>query len=491
MPLIPSVVPGLVMLLIGLIGVDRAVLSWDEVATADVARRSAGQIWHLLHTVDAVFAPYYLLMRGWTAVAGNTVVDLRLPSIIAMAGAVAAAGELGRRLFNAAVGLVAGVVLCMMPNTSRYAEEARPYAIACLFAGVAILLLYRALDRPGVGRWLLYGLAVAGLGLSHIVALTLLGAHLAITVRHSRATGSRRPVLLWSAAVAGASVLLAPLAWLGVHQRHEQLYWVPPLTARSLYAFPGGVVGSVPAAWLLAGLVVIALWRPSRPMIDMVIAAAVPAAAVALVSVLGPSFWVARYLLIVLPPTAIVAAAGLYRLSTEPGRPARWGVDRAAARVLAVCALFAVAAVPGQLSVRGRTAKNGSDYRSAAAIIAARQQPGDDIVYTARSRTLRAGVDYYLRHDPGRPLDVLLRRSAASVGSLRASEYSDAVRRLTGASRVWLLVAGRHSDPTTVRPDLRPLLLQRYRRVQIWQVNRATLALFARPAPGSPAGPAH
>ena len=68
--LAPSILPGVMMLVIGLIGADRAVLSWDEVATADVARRSAAQIWHLSHTVDGVFAPYYLAMHLWTSVVG-------------------------------------------------------------------------------------------------------------------------------------------------------------------------------------------------------------------------------------------------------------------------------------------------------------------------------------------------------------------------------------------------------------------------------------
>jgi len=101
--LAPSILPGVMMLVIGLIGADRAVLSWDEVATADVARRSAAQIWHLSHTVDGVFAPYYLAMHLWTSVVGTTVLDLRLPSIMALAG------ELGLRLFNPATGLVASM----------------------------------------------------------------------------------------------------------------------------------------------------------------------------------------------------------------------------------------------------------------------------------------------------------------------------------------------------------------------------------------------
>lgn len=78
--------------------------------------------------------------------------------------------------------------------------------------------------------------------------------------------------------------------------------------------------------------------------------------------------------------------------------------------------VVAGAAAPGQLSVRGLTVKNGSDYRTLAGIIRGLQAPGDVIVFQAGSRTMRTGVDYYLRTDAGAPRDVLLRQSAAEAG---------------------------------------------------------------------------
>jgi mannosyltransferase len=421
-------------------------------------------------------------MHFWTAVAGTSVLDLRFPSIAAMAGAVALAGELGRRLFGPTVGVLAGVLLCLMPNMSRYAAEARPYAITCLFSIVAFLLLYRVLDRPGLLGWLAYGIAVLGLGLSHVVALAILSGHLAIVGLRSReagkGNGSWRPAAYWAVTSTVALAIVTPLVWFGLQQSDTQLSWVEPLSIKKLYYFPEGVVGSVQVGWLLVGLIAVAAWRPTRRMTEMIVAAVLPLAAIALVSVLGSSFWVERYLLVVLAPTAILAAASLHRLSKN-----RW-------RLLMTSVIFAAAAGPGQVVVRGRTFKNGSDYRSTATIILHNQQPGDDIVYTENSRTLRAGLDYYLRNDPGRPRDVLLRRSAAAIGSLRAAEYSDdasrggeVAARVGEAKRVWLMVYGVHNDPTTVRPDLQPLFRRDYQRVRIWHVHRATLELLARRAP--------
>src|SRR5688572_610630 len=83
--MVPSVVPGAVMLGVGLVGADRPALSWDEASTADVAQRSVADIWHLAGNIDAVLGSYYFVMHGWTSLAGTTELDLRLPSIVAMA----------------------------------------------------------------------------------------------------------------------------------------------------------------------------------------------------------------------------------------------------------------------------------------------------------------------------------------------------------------------------------------------------------------------
>jgi mannosyltransferase len=464
MPLLSGLASGLLMLVVALIGATRAVLSWDEVTSADVAGRSASQIWAVLRNVDAVFGPYYFLLHYWTGAVGDSVLDLRLPSILAMAGAAGVAAELARRLYSPLTGFVTGLIFVLLPNTTRYAAEARPYAFASFFSLLALLLLYRALERPSAARWTGYGLAVVAVGLSHIVALTTLGAHLVLLGRHRQAW---RP---WTLTAAIALLLLAPVAWMGRGQQHEQLSWIPPLTWPTLRAAPGEITGYAPAGWLLIGLALVAVSRIGLPLVAMVL---IPPGVIAVVSVLSAPLWVPRYLLVVLGPASILAAAGTVG---DPGvRRKEVGL-----RVVAVLVVLAFAVVPGQRLVRGATYKNGSDYRSVAAVIEAGQRPGDSIVLLRRNRAMRAGIDYYLRHDAGRPTDVLVRYPASAVASLIAQEYPNAAARLTGVSRVWLLVYGNHSDPTTGRPDLRSLLRSGYRRAAIWHLHRATLALFSR-----------
>jgi mannosyltransferase len=460
------------MLCIGLVGAGRPVLSWDEVTTADVSQRSVAQIGNLVRHVDAVFGAYYLLMHAWTRMVGTSELDLRLPSIIAMAGAVAAAGELGRRLFYPLVGLGAGLFLCAVPNTSRYAAEARPYAFACLFSVIAVLLLITALSRKRPWAWVAYGCAVALLGFSHIVALTTLAAHAVLVVAHRRDPAWGRMVAAWAGTLAAVAAVLLPVAVLGAGQQDTQLAWVDPVTTGSLYHAPGYIVGADATAWLLIGLAVTAAWRPMYPVVHLVVLGLAPLAVIGLVSVLVTPMWVARYLLVVLAPLAILAAVAMF--SPMPSRrPAMMAV-----RVLAVLGLVACTAFPDQRGVRGPTPKNGPDYRGAATVIYQQQVPGDAIVYEIRSRAMRAGMEYYLRHYPASPRDVLQSRPAAEAARLTADEFQDPARHLVGVHRVWLAVGGHRRDPTTGYPALRHTLRTDYERIGMWQVDEATLALF-------------
>ncbi|MFG1739431.1 glycosyltransferase family 39 protein [Micromonospora chalcea] len=171
------VAPGLLTLAVTLAGIGHAQPWRDELATWSAATRPLSDLARMTRTIDAATGPYYLLMHGWTAVAGTSPTALRLPSALAMAVAAALTGRLGAVLVGRRAGLLAGLLFAVLPATSRYGQEARPYALATLFAVLATLLLVEALRRPGRWRWAGYAAAVAALGLLHLLALTLLAAH--------------------------------------------------------------------------------------------------------------------------------------------------------------------------------------------------------------------------------------------------------------------------------------------------------------------------
>jgi mannosyltransferase len=467
----PGVAPGLLMLAVGAYGVTNPTLGKDEVWTAEVAVRPVTQIWATMHTTDAVIGPYYFLIHAWTALFGRTELALRMPSIIAMAVAVGLAGELGRRLFTPLVGTTAGFVLCVMPNICRYAQEARPYAISCMLAVLATLLLYQALDRPRPMAWIGYGLTVALLGASHIVALTILGGHgLAVAVTWRR-SGGQGIAAAWLVTVSVALAALAPLALPGAEQRDRQLFWIEPLTVGRLASAPASTVGSADTAWLLVGLALLAAGRPRRLM-ELAALTVMPLAAVAVVSVLAEPLWVPRYLLIVLAPLALLAAVAA---------TGRAGQTRSAGmvRLLVILMILTATGYPEQRRIRSVASHPGADYRQAAQLILRHERPADGIVYQSGT-AVRAGMEYYFRNTPNRPLDLLMSDSAASLSSLMAREYPNPAARVRAVDRLWLVVTDQPEDPVSGTPAVRTVLNSEFQPAALWRLSRTTVALYQR-----------
>jgi mannosyltransferase len=159
------------------------------------------------------------------------------------------------------------------------------------------------------------------------------------------------------------------------------------------------------------------------------------------------------------------------------------GVDRAVAvRLLVIFLVLAASAYPEQRRVRGAASHDGANYRQIAAFIRDNQQPGDAVVYGNHTWAMQAGVTYYLG-DAERPRNALMSRSATEVGRLAAQEFTDPAPRLRGIDRLWLLVNNHPADPASAKPALRHLLNTEYRRLELWRMKQATIALYVRAAP--------
>ncbi len=158
-------VPGLVMAVLGGVELGRPGLWADEFATWGMAGIPWRESVAILRYVDAVIAPYYALMHGWVGLVGTSDLALRAPSVAAMALAAALTGAIGGRLAGPRVGLLAGLLFAVLPSSSRFAQEARPYAMALFAATLVTYLFVRILQRPRFGWFIAYTVAVAGLRL--------------------------------------------------------------------------------------------------------------------------------------------------------------------------------------------------------------------------------------------------------------------------------------------------------------------------------------
>ncbi|SNT14791.1 mannosyltransferase [Asanoa hainanensis] len=455
----------LTMIIVG-VQLGRAPLWRDELATWSATGRSPGELWRMLATIDAVTGPYYFFMQGWTRLFGDSAVALRLPSLLAMAGAAALTTVLGTRLFGPRAGLLAGLLFAVVPSTSRYGQEARGYAFAALFAVLATLLLVDAVRRPTGWRFVAYAAALLGLGLCNLVALSLVAGHAAAVI------GARRAAIGFAAAVGGVGLLLLPLVWLGRGQQGLQLGWVPTPGPGDLIGLPGSVLQAQAvggALVVLAGLG----WAVTGGRWPTVLAlsVALPALLLFTAAQLAP-FWVPRYLLFTVSLLCVLAAGALRRI--------------APAYALALVVVIAALGAPAQLGLRRTHEWPRSapvDYPAAVAVIRANAEPGDGIIYEPRAGWRMLDVAVARGMGGSAPRDVLVARTAVERGELRATECADPAACLAqaGADRLWLLSDGKERDPLAAVPGERGAALRAaYTTRQVWPEPGLTVALLTR-----------
>lgn len=437
-----------VALAISLVGISGPSFWLDEAATISMARRSVPDLWLAVGNVDLVHGLYYLLVKPWMALFGPGELALRAPSALATAVAAAGVVALGRRCASASTGLAAGLVYACNVTVTRYAEEARPYALVTAAAVLASYLFVRAFQAPRrQWAWLAgYAFALALVGLLNLFALLLIVAH-ALTLLWARLAGlvEGRDVIRWcvpatvSVAALGAFIVKA-------QSEKEQVHRIPHPTAGEVWRFLGFMTGHggrllMAAFAVLAGIGAVAGARRTRRSGDGPEAAGptlgltmltvpwllAPPAILLTASLAVPMFR-PRYAVFCLPALALLAGSGLVWL----GRVRLPLLAAGAAALL-------VPAVPAQLKIRERDERI-DDLRAGAAVLRRQARPGDAVVFLPSQGRWRAAAyaDAYagLR-------DAMLDRTPDQAGNLVGTDVDlDVLRQRLGQThRVWIVGA--------------------------------------------------
>ena len=477
--------PALLTLLAGCYAVTRPVLWRDELSSWSYASRPVPELIAILHHHDASQLGYYLLLHYWIAAFGQSVLAMRMLSVLAMTGAAACLTLAGRRLAGERAGLLAGLVFALVPSVSRFAQEVRFYGLEVLVATLATLLLLRAIDRPSRARWACYAACVAVLGYLDLVALCLLAGHLAGVVLQWWHRRDARLGYFAPAAAAGVAACL-PLALVGLGQAGIQVGWLPR-PGLSLYAFAffgRDLFYSTAAAAALIIVAVFAWAAAWRTAAFATALAVLPVAAVWLVSQGPYSYFFPRYLLLTVAGWALLAGLALSKLE----------VRVAAAAVL----VFGILVAGDQVVVREPGAHNWAmypvsggdlywDYAAAANVIASQVRPGDGIAYPGdqgRWVMTDVGTQYYLTRDlpPALvPREVFVSRTAAQTGTLYSKLCRHPVRCLGGTARMWVVSLGHGRNPYRHIPAAQAAAMRPHYRVElIKHVPGLTVFLLAR-----------
>jgi hypothetical protein len=141
---------------------------WDDEAWS-VWAAGAPRLSLVLERVQADVHPplYFLLLHGWMRVAGDSVLALRLPSLLVGLIALAGTFAVGARLFDRRTGWWAMVLLGAAGFFLYYTREARMYTLLLALATVSMYACLVWLKRPMLWRALIYALSMATLLYTH------------------------------------------------------------------------------------------------------------------------------------------------------------------------------------------------------------------------------------------------------------------------------------------------------------------------------------
>jgi len=379
---------------------------------------------------DAVHPPlYYLTLRPWLALVGESELALRLPSALAGVLTVALLLRAGRNWLDERAARWAALLLALNPFHVWYSQEARMYALLGLLALAVLVAFWRALRSRRTAYWAILVVLSAVAYLTHYFALYLplvQFAFLLVTFRRHH-----RVLARWTLVQALAALPLA--AWLTalytIGGGSFGVGWIsrPGLTdlLKTLWSFGmayDGRVGPLVVAGVLiwSGLLVMGAWRGSGrrgARLMLALSLALPPLVTFLLSLRRPTY-VDRFFIGGLPAFLLLAGAGLALLP----RLTRW------AAALALIGL----SVWGIVRFQSDPFFAREGWRDAAAWVEEREKAGDVLALRHFQYVIPFGYYYQGALEP-----------AAVTLNRRTTPLQEIV---AGHERVWLIFRARHDD---------------------------------------------
>jgi hypothetical protein len=193
---------------------DRQSFWYDEAVTWGIVRHGLGHVLSTVPRSESTPPLYYVLLWLWSRVFGVGGAGLRAFSALCSTLTIPVVWAIGRRLVSNRVGLIAALLTAVNPFLFWYAQEARSYSMLLLMCALSLLALVWALESPGRGRVLVWGIVSALAVATHYYAAVVIapeGLWLA-TILHRRGLLTRARVALGAAPIAIVGGALIPLA---------------------------------------------------------------------------------------------------------------------------------------------------------------------------------------------------------------------------------------------------------------------------------------
>jgi mannosyltransferase len=462
----------------------------DEAASIMSAERSLPSLFRMLENIDAVHGLYYLFLHFWIDLFGPSELSTRLPSALGIGIAAAGTVVLARFFMGSRVAIAGGLIFAVIPRVTYMGSEARSTAIATAIGVWLTVLLVHAVRgrtrsrRHQVSLWLGYSVLLA-LGIYVFLFLALLlTMHAVVVIALARRHALWRSLAVWLGATALGLALAAPILLAGSAQR-EQIAFIgrrPTVTASEAAVMQW--FDSIPVAIMAWALIIVAVLRvflrrrgthrstilPGRTALCIFLTwMLVPSAILLVGTQLVTPMYSLRYLSLCAPAVGVVIAVGVAALVGN------W------LRATVILALM-LSIVPAYVVQRGAFGKNeGSDWRQAADIIAARAMPGDGVVFDQSvrpSRIPRLAMHVYPDAFHGLD-DVTLTRSYDDTGWLWDDVAPLDAVSVADLDRIWLLQYSGSGDSRR-ETDVQDLARQGFHVAETTKVFRTVIIEMTR-----------
>ena len=219
---------------------------------------------------------YYLLLRGWMALWGDSEAAMRSLSMLASTLCIPVIYFLGRELIGKSQGVLGALLFALCPMSLYFAQEARVYTLLMLAASIVLwaAAVFQRDTRSvkAAGFYVLFGTLCLYLHATGVLFVAACGGAVWLFLL-TRGVRGRQALLRWTALNALVLLLGVPYLVHALAASHGGgLDWMPPMSIRTLvYATSTLVSGQlIPYPWprfllaaaVFATLVVSLLLRP-------------------------------------------------------------------------------------------------------------------------------------------------------------------------------------------------------------------------------------
>jgi 4-amino-4-deoxy-L-arabinose transferase-like glycosyltransferase len=313
----------------------------DEGNSARLSERSIALI--IEGTASDIHPPlYYLLLRGWREILGDSEFGLRSLSAFAGIGMVATTITLGRRLVGPrryAPALLAGFLVAINPALVYYSQETRMYELLALLALLSTLLLVMWLKAGGGRHFLAAGYVIsvtAGLYTHYFFPAVLVTQNLIFLIwlvfPRQSGPGRRQGKPNWSTIARPLSywflmmlaVLILYLPWLPIYWRQaggRQALRVPLLEFLgdgARWSAFGTTLENGAANWILLAYFILGAlgawfgrsrgYKGIRFTSTLLLSVLLPLILMWLLGATRPAFF--KFIVVVIPPLSLLAGSG-------------------------------------------------------------------------------------------------------------------------------------------------------------------------------------